>query len=48
MYSARDGGEKLKSESVNHLDSAIKDETASSGGLTNALSLKHNFLSEWY
>jgi hypothetical protein len=46
MYTARNGGETLKSESVKHLETIIENENTS--GLTNFFSLKHNFPSEWY
>ena len=46
MYTARNGGEKLKEKSVEYLATIVEDDSTSV--LANSFSLKHNFPNEWY
>jgi len=46
MYTARNGGEGLKSKSILNLNKIIENENSS--GLVNSFNLKQNFPGEWY
>ena len=45
-YTAREGGDLLKSKAVKQIDEIVKDAEAS--GLARSFSLKHDFPTEWH